>query len=119
MLRSWRSTLRVTRHETRLLVTRPEGDLLKARLDTRPCHPRALLTMLEGISLWSGEPLRVALSADDDFRDSCGSMLFGDELWPAESQLVRFEAVHHDCPGRRLEGLGDFHAVRRVQLRAR
>lgn len=118
MIRSWRCTLRVTRHETRLLVTRPEGDLLKARLDITPCHPRALLTMLEGISLWSGEPLRVALSADDNFRDSRGSMLFGDELWPAESQLVRFEAVHHDRPGRRLEGLGDFHSVRRVQSRA-
>jgi hypothetical protein len=119
MIRPWRFTLRVTRLETRLLVTRPEGDLLKARLDTQPCHPRALLTLLEGISLWSGEPLRVALSADDDFRDSCGSRLFGDELWPAESQLVRFEPVHLDRPERRLEGLGDFHAVRRVQLRAR
>jgi hypothetical protein len=75
--------------------------------------------MLEGISLWSGEPLRVALSADDDFRDSSGSMLFGDELWPAESQLVRFDVVHHDRPGRRLEGLGDFHTVRHIQSRAR
>jgi hypothetical protein len=26
--------------------------------------------------------------------------------------------VHHDRPGRRLEGLGDFHSVRRVQSRA-
>lgn len=119
MIGAWRCTLRVTGYETKLLVTRPEGDLLKARLDTTPCHPRALLTMLEGISLWSGAPLRVALSADDDFRDSRGSMLFGDELWPAESQLVRFEAVHHDRRGRPLEGLGDFHSVRRTQWRAR
>ena len=62
MLRSWRCTLRVTQHQTTLLLSGPDGDLLKARLDTRPCHPRALLTLLEGLSLWSGEPLCVALT---------------------------------------------------------
>ena len=115
MFGSWHCTLRVTRHEAKLLVTHSRGDLLKARLDTTPCHPRAMLTLLEGLSLWSGEPLRVALSADDDCRGSPGSMLFGDELWPAESPLVRFEFAHHDRPRRRLHGLGDFRGVRRVQ----
>ena len=97
-----------------MLVTCPEGDLLKARLDTRPCHPRALLTLLEGLSLWSGEPLRVALSVDEDCHGFAGSTLLGDELWPAESPLVRFEPVQRDRPVRRLLGLGDFRAVRRI-----
>ena len=112
MLRSWRCTLRVTQHEAQLLLSAPERDLLKARLDTRPCHPRALLTLLEGLSLWTGEPLSVALSVDERCRASLSSMLFGDELWPAESPLVRFDVV---APVRRrahLAGLGDFRAVR-------
>jgi len=117
MMRTWRCTLHVTQHEAKLLLTCPEqGDLLKARLDSRPCHPRALLTTLEGLSLWSGHPLRVALHVDGRSPDWPGSTLFGDELWPAESQLVRFEVVH---PVRRrvpLSGVGDFRPVRKVTL---
>jgi hypothetical protein len=112
MLRSWRCTLHVTQHHTKLLVSGPEGDLLKARLDTRPCHPRALLTLLEGLSLWTGEPLSVALCVDERCRVSRASTLFGDELWPAESSLVRFEVVQRVPRPVRLSGLGDFRAVR-------
>jgi hypothetical protein len=113
MLRSWQSTLRITRQEARLLVRAHRTDLLKARLDPAPRHPRALLTLLEGLSLWSGYPLLVALSVDDDCHGSPGSTLFGDELWPAESQLVQFDVVHREDHERRLEGLGDFRDVRR------
>jgi len=53
----WSTTLRIGA-DMKLLVTSPEGDdLVKARLPLRPPHPRALLTMLEGIALFSGEPL--------------------------------------------------------------
>lgn len=113
MFRSWHCRLRVTQHQTRLLVSTAECDLLKARLDSRPCHPRALLTLLEVLSLWSGEPLSVALSADDRFRASLPSTLFGDELWPGESPLVRFDIVHPVLRRARLEGLGDFRATRK------
>ena len=113
MLRSWQSTLRVTLLEARLLVRSGRVDLVKARLDPSPRHPRALLTLLEGLSLWSGHPLSVALSVDDNCRGSPGSMLFGDELWPAESQLVQFDIVHPEARERRLAGLGDFRDVRR------
>jgi hypothetical protein len=114
MMKAWKSTLYVTQREAKLLVIDPDqGDLLKARLDARPCHPRALLTTLEGLSLWSGHPLRVALHVDNRSTDWPSSMLLGDELWPAESALVRFEIAH---PGRRrvLAGLGDFRPVRGV-----
>lgn len=113
MLRSWQCSLRVTQQQVTFLVSGPEGDLLKARLDTRPCHPRALLTLLEGLSLWTGEPLCVALSVDARCPGSLPSLLFGDELWPAESPLVRFEVAHRASRRVRLEGLGDFRAHRR------
>jgi len=114
MMRAWQCTLRVTQHEAKLLLNSPnEGDLLKARLDPRPCHPRALLTMLEGLSLWSGEPLCVALHVDARSPHEPGSMLLGDELWPAESALVRFEIAHRGRRYGRLSGLGDFRALRK------
>lgn len=113
MLRSWHCKLQVTQQRALLLVSAPDGDVLKARLDTRPCHPRALLTLLEGLSLWQGQSLCVALSAAPDCRDSLPSMLFGDELWPAESGLVRFDIVDRVPRRARLAGLGDFRTLRR------
>jgi hypothetical protein len=111
---AWQCSLHVDPTAARLLLTGAHGDLLKARLEPRPQHPRALLTLLEGLSLWSGLPLRVALSVDESFHPSLDSMLFGDELWPAESQLVRFEVASPAHRALRLRGLGDFR-----QLRAR
>jgi hypothetical protein len=53
----WSTTLRLGK-DLKLLVTSPEGDdLIKARLPIRPPHPRALLTLLEGIALFSGSTL--------------------------------------------------------------
>ena len=112
MIHSWQCSLRVMPEAARLLVTDSGGDLLKARLAPMPGHPRALLTLLEGLSLWSGESLRVALSVDETCRGSQSSMLFGDELWPAESALVRFDVgppAHHLS---RRRGLGDFRPLR-------
>ena len=51
------------------------------------------------LSLWSGHPLCVALHVDERSLHGPCSMLFGDELWPAESTLVRFEAVHRPPSG--------------------
>jgi hypothetical protein len=114
---SLRCALHVTQHQARLLLTAAEGDLLKARLNTTPCHPRALLTLLEGLSLWIGGPLYVALSVDDHCPRWPGAQLFGDELWPVESQLVRFEVVRRVRRKLRLTGLGDFRPLRRDEVR--
>jgi hypothetical protein len=81
-------------------------------LNTTPCHPRALLTLLEGLSLWSGQLLQVALSVDDSCQRWPGPELLGDELWPAESQLVRFDIVRRAGRKVRLSGLGDFRQLR-------
>ncbi len=109
--------LQITKAEARLLISSLEhGDVLKARLPLSPSHPRALLTLLEGIALWSGARLRVAIVAEPSSPGWLGSGMFGDELWPAESQLVQYEVVGRGRP-KRLRGLGDFRSMRQVQVR--
>jgi len=113
----WSTTLRIDR-DLKLLVTSPEGDdLIKARLPLRPPHPRALLTMLEGIALFSGEPLYAVISAGSH-RDAWleSEQWYGD-LWPAESPLVQFDFALPPTRARRtIRGVGDFRSVR-PQLR--
>jgi hypothetical protein len=116
MKRPWKGAVRVTPREVKVLVVDPEqGDLLKARLPPVAQHPRALLTLLEGVALWQGQPLRVvvsATSAGDGRPCWSGSGLFGDELWPVESQLVRYEVADRALQRRALVGLGDFRSLR-------
>jgi hypothetical protein len=112
-MHDWNSTLQTTERGVLLLVTSEAGDLLKARLPLSPGHPRALLTLLEGLALWRGQALRVAVSAGACSVAWAGSGLFGDELYPAESPLVRFHAVHL-ASHERLRGVGDFRLLRRV-----
>jgi hypothetical protein len=114
---TWRTRLRV-KEDLKLLVTSPEGDdLIKARLPLRPPHPRALLTMLEGIALFSGEPLYAVVSAGSHPDAGLGSEQWCEDMWPAESPLVHFEfAIPSPRARRRIRGVGDFRDVRR-QLR--
>jgi hypothetical protein len=110
---SWTVKLAVSHTEARLLVQdEGRGDVLKARLPARPRHPRALLTLLEGLALWSGSALCVVISADESVQVGCALDLFGSELWPVDSPLVRFEPAV-PASRRRLSGLGDFRALRR------
>lgn len=116
---SWQVLLEPMRPQgARLLVTGPQGDdLLKAYWREDPDHPRALLTLLEGLALWCGEKLSVAISADVPFDRSLGLGPFGDESgWPEESALVQFEFVFSAPRGQRLRGLGDFARLRRLGL---
>jgi hypothetical protein len=112
-MHDWKTVLRVTRREALLLVTSESSDLLKARLPLSPSHPRALVTLLEGLALWGGQPLPVVVSATESSEDWLGSGLFGDELLPVESQLVQFRVVAPGCRARRLRGVADFRALRR------
>lgn len=113
MFRPWQCTLTVTTAAVTILVQDNNRDLLKARLQPQPHHPRALLTLLEGLSLWWGQPLHVALSVAEYCHPGQYSMLFGDELWPAESLLVQFESVEQALP-ERLRGVGDFGRIRKL-----
>ena len=108
--------VQTTKSEVRLLVTsRDTGDVLKARLSLRPSHPRALLTLLEGIALWSGETLTCVITAEPDYPLWLDSGLFGNELGPAESQLVRYQVVGRG-PRKRLRGVGDFRKLRAASV---
>jgi hypothetical protein len=113
----WPTTLRIDK-DLKLLVTSPEGDdLIKARLPIRPQHPRALLTLLEGVALFSGEPLYVVMSVGDEVECWVGVEHWSELLWPTESPLVQFDfATPPAHPRRTLRGVGDFRTVRR-QLR--
>lgn len=112
----WTPLLEVTPTSVRLLVLSAEGDeLVKAQLPHRADHPRALLVMLEGLALYSGKALCVAISADVSIEPSLGLGSFPDlgESWPAASALVSFHFVPPP-PGRRLAGVGDFRRLRRL-----
>lgn len=51
--------------QTRLMLSLPgQRPVLRARLSSSPCHPRALITLLEALSLWHGCPLHAVIDAD-------------------------------------------------------
>lgn len=84
----WTIRAQADRESLRLRVRNLIGDeLLHAHLPLPPDHPRALLTLLEGLALWGGEPLCAAIDADD-FADP--SLALG-VSWTPTSALVRFE----------------------------
>jgi hypothetical protein len=114
----WPTTAVISGSELKLLVTSATGeDLIKARLPRRPLHPRALVTMLEGVALWSGEPLAVVISAADPRDDWFGSEAWHEAVWPTESPLVRVDfEIAQQRGRRRIQGVGDFRDARR-QLR--
>ena len=106
-METWETTLWVRPSAVKLRVRTPDGhDLLKAHLPGYPGHPRALLTVLEGLALWCGMPLCVAISADVPVNHSLGLGPFTDigELWPESSALVQFHFVGPVRHGRRIRG---------------
>ena len=116
---TWRITLSLTPRSARLLVTDQEGDeRLKARLPIHPEHPRALTTLCEGLALWSGTPLRVALVVADRSGRTDACALFGPDLWPPESALVRFDFRGPPARRRTIAGVGDFRQVRLAHRRS-
>lgn len=111
----WKTTLLPSAqgNELRFLVTSREGhDLVKAWLPTPPGHPRALLTLLEGLALWTEPPLTAAISVGEAEPPSFDSRLFGDARWPSESALVHFVRVLPWRRRRRIPGVGDFRPLR-------
>jgi hypothetical protein len=112
---AWKTTLEVLPKAVRLLVTDAKGnDLVKAHLPNDPGHPRALLTALEGLALWCGEPLSVVICADIPVSHSLGLGSFTDldDGWPEETALVHFLWACDARRGRRIRGLGDFRRLR-------
>lgn len=104
--------------EVRLLVLDPFNEpVLKARLPTHPSHPRAAITLLEGLALWAGHRLSVAVGVTANSTGLIEELLPQGPAWC--SPLV--ELVPVDGPSRRrrvrrLDGLGDFGAVYQLHL---
>jgi hypothetical protein len=105
---------------TRVLAQAGPIPILKARLPDAPQHPRALETLAEGLALWYGRPLYVALGV------AAEDALCVTPRWHAtvdgltRTPLVTIDLVS-DRPrpprgGQDLGGLGDFADVRQVQL---
>ncbi len=118
---TWMMSVRCTAVETKLLVTDTTrgDDLLRARLNTWPAHPRALLTMCEGLALWHGLPLRVAVSADENARDCLDRVFYGGGLVDPHSPLVMLEVRPSRARARRRcvngSGLGNFRRLRLME----
>ena len=110
----WNTRLLVEPTHLKILTADEEGDLLKARLPASPRHPRALLTLLEGLALWTGTPLCAVTCAPDRWDPSLVAGLFGNDFAPVESALVRYEFVQPPMRRRRprrLSGVGDFRQL--------
>jgi hypothetical protein len=109
--------LRVDKRGTRLLVTDSLGhDLVKARLPLHSDHPRALLTLLEGLALYAGARLCVATFVSAELKAMPWCDLFAEGFYPLDSALVRFEFVEVADRRRQLRGMGRFHEVRQLRL---
>jgi hypothetical protein len=104
--------------ETRLMLTEPQKrPVLRARLSSSPSHPRALITLLESLTLWYGRPLTAVVDADaEDVRrfPEKWAVLLGD----APELAVRVEWISvpaaRNKRDRFLGVLGDFHSAERL-----
>lgn len=104
---------------TRLLATEDGRDVLKAVLPPVSCaHPRAVVTVLEGLSLWTQQRLSVVLAVDERAPSFCGSTELCDALGYGTRSL-HFEVgvvVRQARRARRcIEGVADFRDLRALR----
>lgn len=109
---TYKVALRCHPQSLQLLVTDDGDDVLKARLSPSPAHPRALMTVLEGLALWQGAQLCVAASVDEGARDCFEQVFYADGLLEPQSPLVYIEHRLDNPRPHRLRGLGDFRQLR-------
>lgn len=104
--------------ETRLMLGVPgSSHVLRARLPSSPVHPRALITLLESLSLWYGARLHAVVDADaEDVRaqPEKWAALLGDA--PELAVHVEWVAVPPSriARDRFLGSLGDFSSGQRL-----
>jgi hypothetical protein len=109
--------------DTRILIQETHQTVLKARLPDVPQHPRALETLAEGVALWCGRPLYVALgvAAEDALCVSPHWHATVDAL--TRTPLVTIEPViGAPRPPWRVADhgrLGDFRDIRQLRSRGR
>lgn len=92
-----------------------EEPVLKARLPALPEHPRAAITVLEGLALWAGARLPVAVGVAARSAGSIEAILPQGVAWC--SPLVDLHPVDLSrARRRRLDGLGDFRELHQLRL---
>jgi hypothetical protein len=101
----------------RLLTMGPQGEMMRAILGPiSNMHPRAAITLLEGLALWHQQQLSVVVAVDG--QDDGSAMGLFDALGLGERTL-HFEvgvAVAGARRPRRLHGLGSFRDLRQLSL---
>lgn len=114
----WKTIMLVEPLALKLLVKDAQGqDLLKAQLPLPPAHPRAVVTLLEGLALWSRPPLSTVIAVDDAVTPGQGDAIFGEALWPDFGPLVQLDLIDPERGTERLTGVGDFGPLRRLLQR--
>ncbi|MBK7830751.1 hypothetical protein [Nannocystis sp.] len=103
---------RVCEADLQILVMSPEGDLLKAKLPHRSEHPRALVTVLEGLAMWKGGLLEAVHFVDAKAPDYIDWAFPGADLGGRCSPLVDFSTRMHGHARGRIHGVGDFRQLR-------
>jgi hypothetical protein len=106
--------LKPTEETTRLLMTCGNRELLRAVLPSPlACHPQAAATLLDGLSLWLQQPLRVVLSADAAGASSalglCDGFGFGNTTVHYQVEVVNSR--------KRRQSLGSFRDLYQLRLR--
>ena len=74
---------------------------LRAGLGRACDHPRAFLTLREGLALWSGAPRSAAISARGSVDRLLDVVAIDEQGWPEESTLVGFPLLA--CRSRSLD----------------
>jgi len=105
---------------TRILAQAGPGEtLVKAHLAATPRSSRAMSTLLEGLALWQGAPIRAALCVEPDADTYVTTSYLESVADYGRAPLYEIEVV---APGRRrrqrdrLDGMGDFRDLRQLLL---
>lgn len=98
--RSWEANVEIGPEFVDVLVTEGVHDVLSAKFFGDPIHPRALLFLLEGLALWSGQTLSVVIYAASPVHPRLGLGDEGDD-WPRDTHLLHFLFSERPSDGRR------------------
>ena len=104
--------MRIREPALQILVLDGAGDLMKARLPLRSEHPRALVTVLEGLAMWQGHRLDAVQYVDARAPDCIDWAFPNADLRGHRSPLVDFSTRVHGGTRRRIRGVGDFRQLR-------
>lgn len=119
MSRLWMGITPISDCTKVLLQEGPHQPLLKARLPSKPAHPRAVQALCEALALWCGHQVHAALAVEDA-EGSCDTTPWL-ESWDGvfRNALCEIRVVRTARPPRRVDrinGLGNFADVRQLLL---